>query len=130
MARFQYLLLLFLAGTSIGNGLLIVLFPQKWYLCIANPERAAAYSQHFVTDVGTAYLTIGAALAWAALRPAFSFPLIVVALLFSSLHAAHHIYEYLTFGNPTRHVVIELFGIWAPAAAMSWAALYAKRQGG
>ncbi len=126
MTRFQSLLTLFLAGTAFGNGLLIVLFPEQWYWCIANPARAALYNAHFVTDVGTAYLTIGAALAWAAARPAFAYPLVTIAALFSSLHALHHVYEYLTFGNPTRFVVIELFGIWAPAAAMLWLA-YAYR---
>lgn len=122
MTASHKLLLLFLAGTSLGNGLLIVLFPQQWYLCIANPERAALYNAHFVTDVGTAYLTIGAALAWAALRPAFAFPLTMIALLFSSLHALHHLYEYSTFGNPTRHIAIELLGIWGPVALMAWLA--------
>lgn len=116
----QRLLLLFLAGTSLGNGALIVLFPEQWYLCIANPARAALYNAHFVTDVGATYLTIGCALLWAALNPRYAYPLTTIALLFSGLHALHHVYEYSTFGNPTRHVLIEVLGIWGPVALMAW----------
>jgi hypothetical protein len=116
----RYFLLMFMAATSLANGALMVTFTEQWYLCIANPLRAALYSAHFVTDVGTAYLTIGAALLWAALSPARALPLVAVALLFSALHAVHHVGEYLGFGMPTRSVLIELFGIWGPVAILAW----------
>lgn len=114
----RYALLLFMSALSAANGALMVLFPQPWYLCIANPARAAAYSAHFVVDVGTAYLTVAAALLWAALRPRHAYPLVAVALLFSALHAIHHVAEYASFGNPTRHVLIELLGIWGPVVLL------------
>ncbi|AXQ29168.1 hypothetical protein D0B54_10930 [Solimonas sp. K1W22B-7] len=123
----RYFLLMFMAATSLANGLLMVTFTQQWYLCIANPLRAALYSAHFVTDVGTAYLTIGAALLWAALRPARALPLVAMALLFSALHAVHHVGEYLGFGMPTRSVLIEIFGIWGPVAILAWLALDLRR---
>lgn len=119
----RYFLLMFMAATSLANGAIMVAFTQQWYLCIAAPERAALYSAHFVTDVGTAYLTIGAALLWAALRPIRALPLVMVSLLFSALHAVHHVGEYLGFGMPTRSVLIELFGIWGPVAILAWLAL-------
>jgi len=123
----RYFLLMFMAATSLANGALMVAFTEQWYLCIANPLRAALYSAHFVTDVGTAYLTIGAALLWAALSPSRALPLVAVALLFSALHAVHHVGEYLGFGMPTRSVLIELFGIWGPVAILAWLALELRR---
>lgn len=118
----RYFLLMFMAATSLANGALMVLFAEQWYACIANPARAALYSAHFVTDVGTAYLTIGVALLWAAQRPRRAFPLTAVALLFSALHGLHHIKEYIGFGMPTRSALIEVFGIWGPILLLAWLA--------
>lgn len=106
--------LIFLAANSLANGVAMIFFTEQWYLCLITPERAALYNPHFVIDVGSAYVTMGVALLWAALRPQWAFPLITLSLLFSALHAGNHVYEYLSFGNPTRWVVIELFGIWLP----------------
>ncbi len=119
----HFLTLLFVAGTSRANGALMVLFTEQWYLCLVTPARAALYNAHFVTDVGTAYITLGAALLWAALRPAYAYPLVMVALLLSGLHAVHHLYEYGSFGLPTRSVAIELLGIWGPVLLLGWLGL-------
>lgn len=119
MATWRFALLLFLSGVSGANGALMVLLPQPWYLCIVNPARAAAYNAHFVTDVGTAYISMAAALLWAAMRPRHAYPLVGISLLFSVLHAVHHAYEYTGFGIPTRHALIELAGIWGPVALLT-----------
>lgn len=126
----RYFLLIFMAITSLANGVLMVLFTEQWYLCIANPLRAALYSAHFVTDVGTAYITIGAALLWGALRPRHAWPLTAIALLFSAQHAAHHVWEYLSFGLPTRSALIEAFGIWGPVAILAWLMIDLRQQEG
>jgi len=123
----RHFLLMFMAATSIANGLLMVLFTEQWYLCIANPQRAALFSPHFVTDVGTSYLTIGAALLWAALRPLQAAPLVAMALLFSALHALHHVHEYASFGLPTRSAAIEALGIWGPVLILVWLLLNLRR---
>jgi hypothetical protein len=115
--------LLFMAATSMANGALMILFSEQWYLCLITPERAALFNPHFVIDVGGAYITVGAALLWAALRPQYAFPLTTMALLFSLLHAGNHVYEYFSFGNPTRYVAIEILGIWGPVLVLGWLAL-------
>ncbi len=120
--------LLFMAATSASNGVLMILFSEQWYLCLITPERAALFNPHFVIDVGGAYVTVGAALLWAALRPAYAFPLVMMALLFSLLHAGNHVYEYLSFGNPTRYVAIELFGIWGPVLVLGWLSVALRSQ--
>lgn len=127
MATWRFALLVFLSGVSGANGVLMVILPQPWYLCIVNPARVAAYNAHFVTDVGTAYISIGAALLWAAMRPRHAYPLIGIWLLFSLLHAVHHVYEYAGFGIPTRHVLIELAGIWGPVALLGLLLVAFKR---
>jgi hypothetical protein len=119
----QRLLLLLLAGGSLGNGALMMLAPSPWYACIGSPQRAALFNAHFVADAGAAYLSVGAALLWAALRPVHAWPLVVIALLFSSLHGAYHLYEYAGFGNPTRSALIEAFGIWAPVLLLGYVAV-------
>lgn len=116
----HHLVLMFMAGITLANGALMILFTEQWYLCLINPARASLFNAHFVTDVGTAYLAIGAALLWATLRPAYAYPLVMIALLFSSLHVVHHLYEYGSFGIPTRHAIIEALGIWGPAVVLGW----------
>jgi hypothetical protein len=128
----QRLLLLVLAGGSLGNGALMMLAPAPWYGCIVNPQRAALFNAHFVADAGAAYLSVGAALLWAALRPLYAWPLVAIALLFSALHGAAHVYEYTSFGMPTRGWLIEGIGIWAPLLLLGGIALRlraASRQG-
>ncbi len=115
--------LLFMSATSLANGVLMILFTEQWYLCLITPERAALFNPHFVIDVGGAYVTMGVALLWAALRPPYAFPLTVMSLLFSLLHAGNHVYEYASFGNPTRYIAIEIVGIWGPVAVLAWLAL-------
>jgi len=56
---------------------------------------------------------------WAALRAQYAYPLIGVALLFSVLHAVHHVYEYASFGMPTRHALVEALGIWGPLVLLA-----------
>jgi hypothetical protein len=125
----HWFVLLFMAATSAANGVLMILFSEQWYLCLITPERAALFNPHFVIDVGSAYVTVGVALLWAALRPAYAFPLVTMGLLFSLLHAGNHLYEYLSFGNPTRYIAIELLGIWGPVVVLGWLSRALKPRG-
>jgi hypothetical protein len=122
----RWALLLFLAFLTLSNGVLMILFSEQWYLCLITPERASLFNPHFVIDVGGAYVTMGVALLWAALRPVWAFPLISVALLFSLLHGGNHVYEYLSFGNPTRYLAVEVFGIWAPLLLLAGLAVVTR----
>lgn len=115
--------LIFLAALTLSNGVWMILFPHNWYLCLITPERAALFNPHLVIDVGGAYVTSGVALFWAALRPRDAFPLLAMSLLFALLHGGNHLYEYATFGVPTRHPIIEWGGIWAPVAILVWLTL-------
>ncbi len=123
----HWAVLLFMAAMSLANGMLMILFSEPWYLCLTTPERAALFNPHLVVDVGGAYVTVGVALLWAALRRLYAFPLVAMALLFSLLHAGNHVHEYVRFGNPTRDVAIEIFGIWAPVLILTWLALALRR---
>lgn len=125
----QFGALMFLASLTLSNGIWMILFPQNWYLCLITPERAALFNPHFVIDVGGAYITSGVAMLWAALRPAYAFPLLAMSLLFAVLHGGNHLFEYATFGVPTRNAVIELGGIWAPLLMLVWLTLAARPKG-
>ena len=121
------LLLLAMAGFSAGNGALMMLAPLRWYGCIANPLRGGGAGSHFIADTGAAYISVGAALLWAALQPAQATALLAIALLFSTLHAAYHVYEYVTLGAPAAYPVVEAGGVWLPLLLLGAIALYRRR---
>jgi hypothetical protein len=117
----RFFLLLALGGGMLANGVVMLLFTQTWYACMTG--ATLAFNQHFVSDVGAAYLATGGGLVWAAYRPAWALPLVTIALAFSALHAGLHVRDYFTIGMPTRHWLIEALGIWAPVALLGWLAL-------
>ena len=119
------LLLLVLGATTLANGLAMLLAAGPWFARVASDT--GPYNGHLVRDVGAAYLAAGAALVWAALRPALRGPLAAVALVFLGLHAATHAVE-LFSGHVHGSLVLELLGVHLPALLVLFLAAAALRR--
>jgi hypothetical protein len=109
---------------NVGNGLWMLADPKLWYtdLPAAVPDFGP-YNEHFVRDIGGAFLAFGAALVWAAVRPAFRLPLVGVTALFFAFHAAFHVYDTARGFVDAEHWWIDLPGVYLPAlvfAAFVW----------
>jgi hypothetical protein len=113
-----------LALLNLGNGVWMLADPRLWYtdLPAAVPDFGP-YNEHFVRDLGGAFLAFGLGLGWAAVRPAARRPLVAIAALFTWLHAAGHVYDTARGVVDPDHWWIDLPGVYVPAlvfAACVW----------
>jgi hypothetical protein len=93
--------------------------PMHWYeeLPAAVPDTGP-FNPHFVRDIGCAFLTVGVALAWAAVAPRLRFALSAVAALFYAAHALLHVYDTAVGNLPHSHWWLDLPGVYLPAALL------------
>lgn len=100
---------------SLANALWMLAAPFAWYHHLpAEVPDFGPYNEHFVRDIGCAFLTVGAILAWAALRPRERRPLIVVGTLFFGLHALLHVYDSAREFVPPVHWLLDLPTVYLP----------------
>jgi len=104
---------------SLANGCWMVFAPHHWFrnLPAAIPDYGP-FNPHFVRDVGVAFLTMGAALAWATVRVAARFELVAVAALFAALHAVLHVFDTATGHVGAAHWMLDLPGVYFPAIVL------------
>jgi hypothetical protein len=112
--------LLGLAALNFGNGAWMLADPRLWYtdLPAAVPDFGP-YNEHFVRDLGAVFITLGGALAWAALRPALRLALVSVTAAFYVLHAAGHVFDTLRGYVEPSHWWIDLPGVYVPALILA-----------
>lgn len=114
-----YWILIILAGVNLANGVWMLADPKLWYtdLPAAVPDFGP-YNEHFIRDLGFVFLTLAWALGWAARRPAFRLPLVVVTTLFYAFHAAGHIFDTARGFVDASHWWVDVPGVYAPAALL------------
>jgi hypothetical protein len=118
------------AGTT-ANALWMLAGPMHWYteLPAAVPDTGP-FNPHFVRDIGCAFLTVGAALLWAAFDRELRHrvPLAAVAAFFLVAHALLHIYDTATGALGPTHWALDFPAVYLPAIVMAWAALALARR--
>ena len=109
-------LLLLLGIGMLANSLWMLAGPMHWYreLPAAVPDTGP-FNAHFVRDIGCAFLTVGAALLWAAFAPAQRMPLTAIAALFLGAHALLHVYDTTRGALDATHWGLDVLGVYAPA---------------
>ena len=113
---FWFVLLVLLGVGSVVNGGWMMLDARGWFARVA--ADVSPFNVHFVRDIGAAYLASGAALLWAAWRPAWRLPLVAVATVFHGLHALGHVRETTSGELASFHWLEDLPGVYLPAIAM------------
>ena len=114
---------------TLANALWMLAGPMHWYtdLPAAVPDTGP-FNPHFVRDIGCAFLTVGAALLWAAWSERYRLPLAAVAALFLAAHALLHIYDTVRGALSHDHWWLDLPGVYLPALLMIWATAHLARQ--
>jgi len=106
------------ALSTAANAAWMLASPASWYHELpANVPATGAYNEHFVRDIGCAFLVMAFALGWAALRPAARAPLVVVSTAFLVLHAALHVFDSARGYLPAGHWRHDVAGVYLPAVA-------------
>ena len=104
---------------NIASAAWMLADPAGWYtgLPAAVPDFGPL-NEHFVRDIGAAFLMQGVALLWAAFVPAWRVPLVAPVTLFYVLHALAHVYDTGRGLVGPAHWAIDLPGVYVPAALM------------
>jgi hypothetical protein len=104
---------------NLANAAWMLAAPADWYarLPAAVPDTGP-FNAHFVRDVGSAFAMMGAALIAGAVWPAWRVPALAVTALFYVLHAVVHVTDTLAGRLPPSHWVIDLPGVYLPAAVV------------
>lgn len=118
------------AGT-LANAAWMLIAPFRWYHDLpAGVPDFGDFNPHFVRDIGCAFLTVGAALVWAGLRPRWRVPLAMVAAIFFGAHALLHIYDTARGAVDSHHWWLDLPGVYLPALLLAFVAHHlASREG-
>ena len=109
---------------NLANGLWMLADPAHWYenLPAAVPDFGPL-NEHFVRDIGCTFFVLGVALGVAAFVPRWRIAACAAAALFSALHALVHVFDTLRGLVGADHWLIDLPGVYVPAAvliAVTW----------
>lgn len=123
-------LLWVLAAVNVANGLWMLATPSGWFTGIpAAVPDTGPLNEHFVRDVGVAYLVSGVGLAWCAQNLGRALPVLVGIAAFSLGHALTHVADILSGRLSASHWLIDTPGVFAPAILLVMMALVlAKRE--
>ena len=99
--RLAQILIAMTALFALANGAFMVCDPYGWYQLLPTVQTTGPRNQHFIRDIGMAYLTCGIMLGYAVRYPAGRWLAAVAGVLWLSFHGAFHIWEVLTdIGTP------------------------------
>jgi hypothetical protein len=120
--RLVQILIVLPALFSIANGGFMVGDPRGWYQILPTVQATGAFNQHFIRDIGLAYITCGIMLGHAARYPSGRWLAALAGVLWLTLHGAFHVWELLT-GIGAQHVFwTDAPGVLGPPL-MVWIAL-------
>ncbi|GGL48872.1 hypothetical protein [Caulobacter rhizosphaerae] len=98
------------------NGAVMMLVPAWWYPRVPGVIETGPLNDHFVRDIGAAYLACAVALGWAVRDPARGLGVAVAAAAFLTLHAAIHlITPFCGAGLPWPLLARDFPGVFLPA---------------
>lgn len=106
-------LLLGVAAFLAANGAFMLISPMTWYYSIDSVPLSGPLNEHFVRDIGCAYLAAGCGVLLGFLRREWLVPGAVTALVFIGGHALVHLVEGLV-GQAGGLTVADLAGIYGP----------------
>ncbi len=99
----------------VANGAYMLLAPHTWYGSLESVVHTGPFNEHFVRDIGCAYLAAAVGLGLAASRSIWRVPGIAAAVVFLGLHAGVHAWESVT-GHAAAHAgIIDTVGVYGPA---------------
>ena len=100
------------AAMVVGNGVFMFFDPSAWYGAVPGVPDTGPLNHHFVRDIGIAFITAGAALAWSELGAGWRAS--ALAALFIGGHSALHIGETI-LGHHHDVLLNEIVAVHLPA---------------
>lgn len=110
-----------------ANGLIMLAVPGAWYLWLPGVVDTGPLNEHFVRDVGAAYLVSGAALAFFAMS-AVARPAAQAAAAFLAIHALIHLWDAAAGREHVHQLLVDLPTVLLPPVLAIWIAWPALRR--
>jgi uncharacterized protein YjeT (DUF2065 family) len=111
-----------------ANGLAMLGVPADWYALVPGVAEAGPLNEHFIRDIGVAYLVAGASLVWFAIddgaRPAAQ-----AGAAFLALHALVHLWDAAAGREHVHQLLIDLPDVFLPPALALWIAFAPRDHG-
>ena len=119
------LLLILLGLFHVANGALMLLAPGLWYTMVPGVIDTGPLNQHFIYDIGMAFVASGAMLVLGARAGRASAVLAGAGAAWPALHALIHIEGWITMGFPADPQVafsdvVAVVGLAALGVALAW----------
>lgn len=86
-------MVLLAALATFANGLFMLIRPLDWYQAVPNVPLTGPFNEHFVRDIGAAYLAAAAMLGWSVGDLRGRWLGLVTGALWLALHGGIHVYE-------------------------------------
>jgi hypothetical protein len=77
----------------VGNGVFMLIAPERWYYLVPGVKETGSYNQHFIRDIGIIQIFLGAAFGIGWFRASLRMHLWAVATLWLIAHALFHFWE-------------------------------------
>lgn len=119
-------LLIGVAAFLAANGAFMLVSPVTWYYSIDSVPLSGPLNEHFVRDIGCAYLASGCGVLLGVLRREWLVPGAITALVFIGGHALVHLVESLA-GQAGGLGVVDMVGIYGPPLVLA-AVLLGRRR--
>lgn len=91
--RLAQIIIAVVALFALANGAFMLFAPLDWYYAVPTVAASGPLNTHFVADIGIAYLSSGAMLAYAAAAPKLRWMAAIAGTLWLLAHGILHIYE-------------------------------------
>ena len=125
MSNLILALIAFNALALFGNGIFMLVAPERWYFLVPGVKETGGFNQHFIRDIGIIQAFLGAAFAIGMVRPANRVVLWGVATLWLIAHAIFHFWEVAVGICAPSALARDFLGVTAPAlvgiALTTWA---------
>lgn len=115
-----------LAAAMAANGVYMFIDPLGWYDAVPGVPATGPLNYHFVRDIGIAYVTAGAALAWSVTGGGWRAS--ALAVLFLGGHALLHLGETI-LGHHHDVILNEIAAVHVPAILALVITLMQRRAG-
>ena len=106
---------------SVANGLFMMLAPASWYPIVPGVVDTGPFNQHFVRDIGCAFLVTGVSLVWFALDVRAQAAALAGAA-FLALHALVHVGDALAGRESLAHAALDVPTVYLSALLALWIA--------
>ena len=100
---------------TLANGVFMTIAPESWYWLVPGVPDRGPFNQHFIRDIGIAYMLIGTAFIYGATYVKYRLPLWFMPTAWLAGHAVFHVWEVIVGICGPEALIVDFAGVTLPA---------------